>query len=269
MILRSLMKHVQAQNWIAVVLDFCIVVAGVLLALWASQWAADRSARRSAQIAAEAMDADLMVMAIGTMRRFTTQPCIVGATERLDQAVSIGDGEIFTAPAPARLGESEDSLFPDYYPVGLWNYPTQAFDRAVAIGAFDHMSASRAADYATAYAWVRQLAEANDEEEVLRSRLSMVAMIDRMDAPTRLAIRRDLAELDGWNQSVLNGGRFLFDTMYRLGIEPTDQDRADWVAYNGLARAARGDCVIDLPLDFSGTAIGNSWAKEVEEASAE
>lgn len=264
MLLRRMMDHVRTQNWLAVFLDFVIVVAGVLLALWTSQWASDRQAQRSAHIAAEAMDADLMLMAMGTMRRYTTHPCLVVAIERLDEAVSIEDGAPFDAP-PARLNKSQDSVFADYYPVGLWNYPTQAFDRAVAIGAFDHMDAERAADYATAYEWVRQLADANVEEEVLRARLSLVEMVDTMDTPTRLAIRQTLAELDGWNQGVLNSGRFLFDTMHRLGLEPTDDERATWRSYNEMARGVRGDCVIDLPLDFSGDAIGNRWSHEVDE----
>ena len=84
-------------------------------------------------------------------------------------------------------------------------------------------------------------------------------------APTRLEIRRTLAELDGWNQGVLNSGRFLFDTMHRLAIAPTEEDRAQWRHYNELARSVRGACVIDLPLDFTGGAVGNRWSYEVEE----
>lgn len=265
MMLRRLMAHVRAQNWFAVLLDFLIVVAGVLLALWTSQWVADREARRSAVISQQAMDADLMFMAIGTMRRYTTHPCLADAIARLDEAVSVEDGAEFTTPARGRVSALQDGIFQDYYPVGLWNYPTSAFDRAVATGAFDHMDPQRAADYAVAYEWVRQIAAANAEEEVLRSRLSLVEMVDRMDAPTRLEIRRTLAELDGWNQGVLNSGRFLFDTMHRLAIAPTEEDRAQWRHYNELARSVRGACVIDLPLDFTGGAVGNRWSYEVEE----
>lgn len=265
MLLRRVVQHVKDQNWTAAALDFGIVVVGVLLALWASQWASDRDARRSARIATEAMDADLMLTAIGTMRRFTTQQCLVDAIKRTSAAASVPDGEPFVAPPPAKQSLVSDSVFPTYYPVALWNYPTQAFDRAVAIGAFDHMDARRAAEYATAYEWVRALGEANAAEEILESRLAIVAMIDRIEAPTRLAIRRDLAELDGWNRSVLNSGRSLFDALHRLGIEPTEKDRTNWSRYNELARAIRGDCVIDLPLDFSGRAVCKSWSHEVEQ----
>lgn len=263
--LRRMSDHVRSQNWFAVALDFIIVVLGVLLALWATQWVSDRQAHRSAEIAAEAMDADLMLMAHGTMRRFSTQPCVVQAINRMDEAISVEDGAPFTPPSPAKVNINSDGVFQTYYPGGLWNYSTQSYDRAVATGALDHMDADRAANYAGAYQWVLALAEANDNEEVLISRLSMVELIEQMDAPTRLAIRRDLAELDGWNQGVLNAGRFLFDTMDRLGIEPTEEDRADWQAYNEAARRVRGDCVIDLPLDFTGAATGNSWSNEIDE----
>ncbi len=263
MILSRVIQHFRTQNWFAIFLDFVIVVLGVLLALWASQWASNRDARRGAQIAAEAMDADLRTMALGTMRRFTTQPCVVQAFDRVIEAISVDDGAAFVLPPPAKVRTVSDGYFETYYPGGLWNYPTQSYDRAVATGAFDHMDARRASQYAAAYQWVRSLAEANDEEEVLIARLSMIEMIDHMDAPTRLAIRQNIAELDGWNQSVLNAGRFLFDTMNRLGIEPSEKDREDWKDYNQSARSVRGVCVIDLPLDFTGRAIGNSWSKEI------
>lgn len=265
MILRRVMDHVKAQNWLAVALDFLIVLTGVMLALWASQWVADREARRSAQISQDAMDADLMLMAMGTMRRFTTNACLTDAITRITEAAAVEDGAPFVTPQSGRVGGQRDGHFNDYYPVGLWNYPSQAFDRAVALGAFDHMDPARAADYATAYEWVSQLRTANEAEEILRSRLSILEMVDVMDDPTRLSIRVTIAELDGWNEGVLNSGRFLFDAMHRLGIEPSEADRAQWREYNTLARGVRGECVIDLPLDFTGEAVGNRWSFEVEE----
>ncbi|RFB04179.1 hypothetical protein [Parvularcula marina] len=43
MILRSLMKHVRDQNWIAVALDFIIVVVGVFIGIQVSNWNAARA----------------------------------------------------------------------------------------------------------------------------------------------------------------------------------------------------------------------------------
>lgn len=46
MILRRLTKHVNDQNWFAVALDFCIVVAGILIAFQITTWNSARDDRR-------------------------------------------------------------------------------------------------------------------------------------------------------------------------------------------------------------------------------
>lgn len=46
MILRRLTKHVNDQNWFAVALDFCIVVAGILIAFQITNWSTDRADKR-------------------------------------------------------------------------------------------------------------------------------------------------------------------------------------------------------------------------------
>ena len=250
------------RNW---GIELLIVVVGVLLALWASQWVSDREARKNAEIAAAAMDRDLMFMGHGLMRRFTTQPCIIAALKRLQIAAATPDGGTFVAPPVAKIDDDNDGLLGTYYPVGTWSYPMQAFDRAVATGAFNHMDPERARHYADAYSWVEALARTNKLEGDLEARLSTIAMYDRMDAPSRLALRRDIADADNQNRFVLRAGRFLFDSMRRLGIEPDDEARADWKFYNERAREVRGDCVIDLPLDFSGETTGRGWSSEVEE----
>lgn len=45
MILRHVMQHVRDQNWAAVVLDFMIVVFGILLAFQITEWSAERQQR--------------------------------------------------------------------------------------------------------------------------------------------------------------------------------------------------------------------------------
>ncbi len=49
MLLRSLTKHVRDQNWFAVVLDFFIVVAGILIAFQITNWSEERGERAREQ----------------------------------------------------------------------------------------------------------------------------------------------------------------------------------------------------------------------------
>ena len=86
-------------------IELAVVVIGVLLALWAAEWAQDRSARKSSQIAQDAMDSDLMFMALGTMRRYSTQPCVRESIANLERAAATPIGAPFTPPPVAKRVE--------------------------------------------------------------------------------------------------------------------------------------------------------------------
>lgn len=60
MILRRLTKHVNDQNWVAVALDFFIVVAGVFVGLQVQQWAADRDQTRKESIYLERLHGEVL-----------------------------------------------------------------------------------------------------------------------------------------------------------------------------------------------------------------
>ncbi|MBT8473784.1 MAG: hypothetical protein HKN14_11635 [Marinicaulis sp.] len=53
MLLRRITEHVKAQNWFAVILDFFIVVAGILIAFQVNAWSDRRADKRSLNAALE------------------------------------------------------------------------------------------------------------------------------------------------------------------------------------------------------------------------
>lgn len=61
MILRRLSQHVRDQNWFAVALDFCIVVAGILIAFQITSWNEGRQDRRDEQRYLAELSRDLNV----------------------------------------------------------------------------------------------------------------------------------------------------------------------------------------------------------------
>lgn len=62
MILRSLTKHVNDQNWFAVALDFCIVVVGILIAFQITNWAGARSQAEQHQRYYQRLESDFMTI---------------------------------------------------------------------------------------------------------------------------------------------------------------------------------------------------------------
>lgn len=59
MLLRSVIKHVTDQNWVAVFIDFCIVVIGIFVALQVQAWNAERDNRKQERVYLERILADV------------------------------------------------------------------------------------------------------------------------------------------------------------------------------------------------------------------
>ena len=62
MLLRRVIDHVKAQNWTAVVLDFVIVVVGILIAFQVTQWNEARKDRRKEAVYLARLDAEMDVI---------------------------------------------------------------------------------------------------------------------------------------------------------------------------------------------------------------
>jgi hypothetical protein len=69
MILRRLTKHVKDQNWFAVVLDFIIVVVGILIAFQITNWAAGRADDARAKTYLERLGSDINTDIITAQRK--------------------------------------------------------------------------------------------------------------------------------------------------------------------------------------------------------
>ena len=59
MILKSLTKHIKEQNWFAVLLDFFIVVLGILLAFQVTNWNEERKAKFAEQAVINQLELEL------------------------------------------------------------------------------------------------------------------------------------------------------------------------------------------------------------------
>ena len=59
MLLRSVTKHVNDQNWFAVILDLAIVVIGVFIGIEVSNWNAERAGEEKAEILIDRLHSDL------------------------------------------------------------------------------------------------------------------------------------------------------------------------------------------------------------------
>ena len=70
--LRSLTKHIREQNWFAVVLDFFIVVVGILIAFQITNWSEARQNAKTRDLIIDALITNLND-GIGVQNEFTAE----------------------------------------------------------------------------------------------------------------------------------------------------------------------------------------------------
>jgi hypothetical protein len=83
MILRRISEHVKAQNWFAVVLDFVIVVSGILIAFQITSWNEVRATRASERDYLERLHSDVLELMDRRAEYDYDRPIIVKALELL------------------------------------------------------------------------------------------------------------------------------------------------------------------------------------------
>ncbi len=59
MLYRRVSQHIKDQNWVAIAIDFLIVVSGVLLGLQAQQWIENRDGRENYHLALERLETEM------------------------------------------------------------------------------------------------------------------------------------------------------------------------------------------------------------------
>ncbi|MEQ9315601.1 MAG: hypothetical protein RLN72_07100 [Henriciella sp.] len=95
MLLRRITRNVKDQNWFAVVLDFLIVVLGILIAFQITNWNDRRAARAQLAEAETAIKSDLLLNYVWAKERISLRDCRVQALGELSQRL-LEPGEAWT-----------------------------------------------------------------------------------------------------------------------------------------------------------------------------
>jgi hypothetical protein len=90
MLLRSISKHVKEQNWFAVVLDFLIVVIGILIAFQITNWNEARQNKDKAELFIERLEQDFVDQLKISNRSLALHKQALEATARLIEGVRSG-----------------------------------------------------------------------------------------------------------------------------------------------------------------------------------
>lgn len=234
--------------------ELIIVVTGVLLALVLAEWVTERREQAKTKIAIEAMNREIAYHMIGSFRRIAAAPC-------LDEQISTLAQELPKASISELRGlaRQNNSLgrgnFEVFYGLPTWTYYSTARDRALRNGAFDRLSPEIAAAYADTYRMLDLIGEQTDLERLERNELSLIAVAESLDDNERVELLKNTVRLDVLNNTVLNAIGRVYQFTQPLNLEPSEEDREAWRRFRAELRETRGECVLDIPLQFSGNAL--------------
>ena len=232
-------------NW---AVDFIIVVAGVLLALWLAELAEER---REARVRAETLErVDEVIrrtVAMG-ISRIATAGCYRDRLAELDRALQSSSDDWKGNPLP-NLPESmtRNSPFRFAYLADQLSVPHEVFDLAESSGTF----AALPPDTRELYAGMRQdvlwMSDAwqHYERENI-SALTLLGVDGKLDRAARFEMRKRLADMGVENQITIARTRSLHRQMKEAGLELGPSDIARIRESVAFMNDIYGGCAEDI-----------------------
>lgn len=142
MILRKVANHLQQQNWVAVAVDFVIVVLGVLFALMAEQWMRSGQQRADLKSAEIAFNADLFTNLFSIKEIIAIAPCRKERTRILSEMLQNENEAWPGLPWDAHPGAFQTQL-PEVLPTPYRFWGSRVWEAELNNGTLSAMNADR------------------------------------------------------------------------------------------------------------------------------
>lgn len=216
-------------------MEFVVVVAGVLLALWLQQWGERRHAMQDMAVAEDAIHAELRETLKNLIWREAIGQCHVDRLELL-KSMLLADGSRWPGLSENALIENSLKEATGVQPVvqGVYQrpnvpFPTAAWNSALTTGALAPMDRKRFAMLTDIYAAVQFLAENQERENRSATTLSALALPQELTPATRTTMLGALYEVDTSRFMFAYAGPEFAEGMKELGWN--DKAEIDqWIA---------------------------------------
>jgi hypothetical protein len=262
MLLRRITKHVKAQNWFAVFLDFIIVVFGIWVALIAGQWADNRQDRAALKNAEHELNTEILGSYFHAHERLSIASCRADRYQHLGEMLLNGSNDWPGTPNPYGAGTlTKYRVFPLVLrsPLRPWEY--SVWDTELSKGTLAIMENEKRQLLSELYIGVKGMARSQKDLYLAEARLQALAAPLEMTGTDRLKYYDRLIEADAISAALELGAEQLIDTIEtnrlvtlsdeHLQILGDFSSLEDYLRErNRLRRDIYGDCtsVIALPL---------------------
>lgn len=195
MLLRRIIEHVKEQNWIAILLDFFIVVLGVGVALWGEQWLADRQKEVRLTEAENGLTDDLINIYRNAKERLAIAECRKQRTLELSELLLQSGTQWPGSPLDRQIGAIQH-IIPEvvHSPSRIW--PSQFWEVEFSRGTFNDLDIERLQLYAHVFDVANRATNLQVSIYGNQTRLKALGQQFEMTASDRLRYFDILAQLD-------------------------------------------------------------------------
>ena len=240
------------QGWAALRWEIAVVFVGVVLALGAQQLADALYWQGQAEQAKRAIEAELLEHEVDSYERLIVEPCLTRQLRALHSRLASHRGEWRGSPMLTRqeLNETTTKLaIPTGYraPARFWS--KEAWERAQATGAVNHLPDALVATYAQIYTRSLRNKLIEENERAAAARLSALAIDGPIESSSRIMLLEAIAPTDQANSTVVNDARQNLERLrIALADVPRERRKAALAERLQLQRTFRGTCVEDVPI---------------------
>jgi hypothetical protein len=231
--------------------ELAVVVAGVLLALWAQAWFEGRKESDVHRDTIVQMDALFGRVLAQTAARMASSDCAIERIADLDEALRSSNGDWRAMPLPDLPDSMAAGHFRPVYLIDSDVLPLQVFDTARKNGTMATLDAEDRRFYESVEREVNWLNEVWNGSASPSMQLSLLGIDGPLGENARDAMRQTLAWLDNENRVTMLRARSLARLARERGFALAPADLASFRGKIERDRRLFGDCVVELdPLEL-------------------
>lgn len=253
MLLRRVIHHVKTQDWIAVGLDFTIVVIGVLVALSAEQWLSERQQRAELKRAEVVITADLFANLFSMKERLALAACRKERTKVLSALLEEDNPQWPGLPWAPHPGAFQTQL-PEVLPTPYRYWGSRVWDAEMSNGTFATMDSERRRSLGSLIAATNLMLEKQEDIFEAQSRLKLLGMAREITPADRTRYLELLHYHDQQSGLLERVARQTLPQLEAVELIPDDAYFAefrDYVpAYIAERRERYGDCFVPFEMPF-------------------
>ena len=253
MLLRRIIDLVKSQSWVAIMLDFVIVVVGVLFALMTEQWLQEKEQQDELMSAEIAINADILqnlfnvneVLALSTCRQQRTQVL----SNLLEAEAAQWDG-LPWAPHQGAFG----TLLPEVLPTPFRLWGSRLWDAEQRNGTFTKMNVDRRRSLDRLFSSANMMLEKQNQLIEAQSRLQILAIAKKITPSERTKYLELLHYHDQHSGMQELSAKQILAQIEAIGYKPDQtyiQEFGEYMATYSDARKERySDCFVPFEMPY-------------------